>query len=311
VLARRGLTVQLWVHDAALAARMARTRFNETYLPGFPIPDSVQIGADLHRVLEKTDAVVFTVPSHTLRGIAGYARPYLEPGACLISATKGIEEGSLSRMSEVLSEVCGPRKFVALSGPSFAREVAEERPTALVAASCDLGLAQEVQQLFSGARFRVYASTDVIGVELGGAVKNVIAIAAGVCHGLQLGNNAVAALITRGLAEMSRLGVALRADPMTLAGLAGLGDLVLTCTGDLSRNRTVGIQLAQGQSLAQITQGTRTVAEGVKSTNSVVKLGRQESVSLPISEQMYAVLHAECSPMEAMGRLMERSPKRE
>jgi len=290
---------------------MAHTRFNETYLPGFPIPDSVQIGTDLPRALEKADAVIFAVPSHTLREIALGACPYLEPDACLISATKGIEEGSLSRMSEVLSEVCGPRKFVALSGPSFAREVAEERPTALVAASGDLGLAQEVQQLFSGARFRVYASTDVTGVELGGAVKNVIAIAAGVCHGLQLGHNAAAALITRGLAEMSRLGVALHADPMTLAGLAGLGDLVLTCTGDLSRNRNVGIQLAQGQSLAQITQSMKTVAEGIRSTNSVVKLGRRESVSLPISEQMYAVLHAGCSPMEAMGRLMERSPKRE
>lgn len=311
VLARRGLSVRLWVHNADLAERMLKTRLNDAYLPGFPLCESIEICTNLHNCVQGADAVTFAVPSHALRQVAGSARGGLSRDAVLISATKGLEEATLLRMSQVLRESCGSEKIVVLSGPSFAREVAQEQPTAIVAACADLGLALAVQNLFSAARFRVYASQDVMGVELGGAVKNVIAIAAGVCHGLHLGQNAIAALITRGLAEMCRLAAAMGAQPQTLAGLAGLGDLVLTCTGELSRNRQVGIHLAQGQTLQQILQGMKTVAEGIKTTGSVVELGRRKQVDLPISEQMYSVLHGRRSAPDAIGILMERSPREE
>ncbi len=307
VLARRGLPVRLWVHNPDLAERISKTRMNEAYLPGFPLCDSIEICTNMHNCVQGADTVTFAVPSHALRQVAVSARGGLSPETLLISATKGLEEGTLSRMSEVLKESAGSDRIVVLSGPSFAREVAQEQPTAIVVASRDLRLALEVQNLFSAARFRVYASQDVMGVEVGGAVKNVIAIAAGVCHGLDLGQNAIAALITRGLAEMSRLAAAMGAQPQTLSGLAGLGDLVLTCTGELSRNRQVGIQLAAGQTLQQILHGMKTVAEGIKTTSSVVQLGIREHVDLPISQQMHAVLHGERSAPDAIAILMERS----
>jgi len=307
VLARRGLPVRLWVHDPVLAGRMAGSRLNDAYLPGFPLRENIEICTNLHNCLSEADAITFAVPSHSLRQVLNLAHGGIPQGATLISATKGLEENTLLRMSQVLRQVSGSEKIVVLSGPSFAREVAQKQPTAVVSASADLALAQQVQNLFSGARFRVYASQDVVGVELGGAVKNVIAIAAGVCHGLNLGQNALAALITRGLAEMSRLAAALGAQPQTLGGLTGLGDLVLTCNGELSRNRHVGIQLAQGQTLPQIVEGMKTVAEGIKTTDSVVRLGAREKVTLPISEQMHAVLHGKQTPREAIEILMDRS----
>jgi glycerol-3-phosphate dehydrogenase (NAD(P)+) len=229
-----------------------------------------------------------------------------------VSATKGLENGTLLRMSEIIGGVVGPTARVAvISGPSFAKEVARCEPTALVAASVDPEAAAEVQAAFSGPTFRVYTSSDPIGVEIGGSIKNVVAIGAGVLHGLGLGNNAMAALITRGLAEMTRLAVAMGGKPQTLAGLAGLGDLVLTCNGDLSRNRTVGVELAKGRRLEEITGSMKMVAEGVKTTNAAVDLAQRYSVEMPIAEQMYQVLHEGISPKAAIQRLMERSLKGE
>jgi len=308
LLAKRGFPVNLWVHDPALAERLAETRVNDVYLPDSALGKNVKVCTTMHNCLQQVDSVIFAVPSHALRSVAVLARLELPVEINLVSATKGLEENTLLRMSEVLHEIFPRAPVAVVSGPSFAAEVAADQPTAVVAASADLAAAHQVQQMLTGANFRVYVSQDVAGVELGGAMKNVIAIAAGVCCGLQLGQNAVAALITRGLAEMSRLAVALGGQTQTLAGLAGFGDLVLTCTGEQSRNRAIGVQLAHGRSLAEITRDMRTVAEGIRSTGSIVKLGLREKVSLPISEQMHAVLHGERSPEQAIRLLMERSP---
>ena len=308
LLAKRGLPVNLWVHDPVLAERLAKTRVNDVYLPGYALCKNIKVCTTMHNCLQQVDSVIFAVPSHALRSVAVLAHLELPVEINLVSATKGLEENTLLRMSKVLHEIFPGAPVSVVSGPSFAAEVAAGQPTAVVAASADLAAAHQVQQMLTGANFRVYVSQDVAGVELGGAMKNVIAIAAGVCCGLQLGQNAVAALITRGLAEMSRLAVALGGQTQTLAGLAGFGDLVLTCTGERSRNRAIGVQLAHGRSLAEITRDMRTVAEGIRSTGSIVKLGLREKVSLPISEQMHAVLHGERSPEQAIRLLMERSP---
>jgi glycerol-3-phosphate dehydrogenase (NAD(P)+) len=241
--------------------------------------------------------------------------PHLDARMLFVSATKGLENGSLLRSSEVVADVLRRRfttsRIAVISGPTFAREVAAFAPTALVVASRDAAVAAEVQVAFSGPAFRLYTSADPVGVEIGGAIKNVVAIGAGVLHGMALGHNPTAALITRGLAEMTRLAVAMGARPLTLAGLAGLGDLVLTCTGELSRNRTVGIELARGRSLDEIVHSMKMVAEGIKTTNAAVDLARRHSVEMPIAEQMYQMLHSGVSPREAIQRLMERSLKGE
>jgi glycerol-3-phosphate dehydrogenase (NAD(P)+) len=247
------------------------------------------------------------------------ALPYLRAEATFVSATKGIEAGTLMRMSEVMADVIRPRfepkpfepKIAVLSGPTFAREIAKGEPAALVVVSFDPAIAVGVQKAFSGPTFRLYANSDPIGVELGGALKNVIAIAAGVVEGLGLGNNTMAALITRGLAEITRLAVAMGGHPKTLSGLAGLGDLVLTCTGDLSRNRRVGIELARGKSLTEITESTPMVAEGVETCGSAVALGARFGVDLPIMQQMHEVLQRGKDPRDALRDLMERSLKSE
>ncbi len=232
----------------------------------------------------------------------------------LVSATKGLETGTLLRVSEVIRQVLEPHfapRVAVLSGPTFAREVARGDPTALVVASTDHELAETVQTVFSGPTFRLYTSSDPVGVEIGGAVKNVVAIGAGVCHGLGLGQNAIAALITRGLAEISRLAMAMGGQPKTLAGLAGLGDLVLTCTGDLSRNRHVGLELAKGRKLEEIVESMKMVAEGIKTTSAAVDLARRHSVEMPIAQQMHAMLQLGRSPREAIRQLMERTLKEE
>jgi glycerol-3-phosphate dehydrogenase (NAD(P)+) len=231
-----------------------------------------------------------------------------------VSATKGLENETLLRVSEVVREVLNTRfaaRIAVISGPTFAREVARFEPTALVVASEDAALTERVQAAFSGPTFRLYTSTDPVGVEIGGSIKNVVAIGAGVLHGMGMGHNPTAALITRGLAEMTRLAVALGGKPLTLAGLAGLGDLVLTCTGDLSRNRTVGVELAHGRKLDEIVRSMKMVAEGIKTTNAAVDLARRHAVEMPISEQMFQMLHFGVSPREAIQRLMERSLKGE
>jgi glycerol-3-phosphate dehydrogenase (NAD(P)+) len=258
--------------------------------------------------------VLSVTPSHLVRSIYGQMLPFLNESMVFVSATKGLENGTLLRTSEVIRQVVSTRftpRLAVISGPSFAREVAHSEPTALVVASCDAGLTETIQTSFSGPTFRLYASADPIGVEVGGSIKNVVAIAAGVLHGMGLGHNVQAALITRGLAEITRLAVAMGGRAQTLAGLAGLGDLVLTCTGDLSRNRTLGMELARGRKLDEIVQSMKMVAEGVKTTNAVVDLAARLKVEMPISQQMYEMLHHGVSPRDALQRLMERSLKGE
>lgn len=303
--------VRLWVHDAALADRMQASRSNDFYLPGFAIPAQVHISHHLGVVLDQADVVVQATPSHYAREVLGQAAPHLAPAALVVSATKGIETGSLLRMSQVLAEACGSRPSAVLSGPSFAQEVAAGKPVALVIAAEERGVAGAIQTAFSTSSLRLYVSGDVVGVELGGALKNVIAIGAGVCTGLELGHNALAALMTRGLAEMSRLAVALGGAPQTLSGLAGMGDLVLTCTGALSRNRKVGIGLASGIGIKEISASMKMVAEGVRTTAAAMDLARRHGVEMPIAEQMEALLAGERTPREAIRLLMERSLKDE
>lgn len=311
-LANAGHEVRLWARDAALASTMAAARENPTYLPGVALPDVIAPTTDLRTALDGAEFVVIAVPSHGVRDVARAANAHL-PGACVIvSATKGLEEGSLLRMSQVLrAELPEAGEIIALSGPSFALELARGLPTALVAAGQSPAMVEAVMAHFGSPALRLYGSSDVVGVELGGSLKNVIAIAAGVVEGLGLGHNALAALITRGLAELSRLGVALGAQRDTLSGLAGLGDLVLTCTGDLSRNRRVGLALARGQSLAEILAGTRMVAEGVRTTDAALALSAQHGIELPIAREMSEVLSGRTDPRTAIRNLMGRKQKLE
>ncbi len=316
VLARQSLRrhVKLWVRDAVLCEQMRKRRVNGVYLPGQKIPRNVEVTPDLARALGGAEMVVGAMPSAHAREMYSRMLPYLDSGKVLVSATKGLEAERRLRMSEVIGEVLG-RKFeprvAVLSGPSFAREVARGDPTAVVIASADGETAREVQAEFSGPTLRLYTNDDMIGTELGGAVKNVIAIAAGVCVGLGLGHNTLAALVTRGLVEMTRLAVAMGGRRETLMGLAGLGDLVLTCTGALSRNRTVGVELGKGRKLERILAGKRMVAEGVGTTRVALELARQAGVEMPITEQMEAVLYRGRAPRKAIRELMERRPRAE
>lgn len=311
-LARAGHHVRLWGRDPALVDDMRARQANAVYLPEVPLPDTIEITAMLDRALGATDIVVIAIPSHGLRTVVNAATPYVGARATLVSATKGIEAGSLLRMSEVIAQEVGPdRPVVVLSGPSFAREVAAQQPTAVLAASSDPAAAELVQSEFRSPYFRLYASDDVTGVEIGGAMKNVIAIAAGVVEGLGLGRNALAALITRGLAEVTRLACAAGGKRETLAGLSGLGDLVLTCTGDLSRNRHVGIELARGRRVQDIVTGMKMVAEGVRTTGSAMALGERFGVEMPIATQMAEVLAGRCDLRTAVGALMLRPQRAE
>jgi glycerol-3-phosphate dehydrogenase (NAD(P)+) len=314
VLAPRFQQVRLWVYEADLADRMASSRENDVYLPRAKIPTNIDVCSELPGVLEGAGIVLSVMPSHLVRGMYRRMLPLLDPSMLFVSATKGLENGTLLRVSQVIREVAGERfepSVAVISGPTFAREVARGEPTALVVASENESTAEAIQTAFSGPSFRLYTSADPVGVEVGGSIKNVVAIGSGVLHGMGLGHNATAALITRGLAEMTRLAVAMGGKPLTLAGLAGLGDLVLTCTGDLSRNRSVGIELARGRKLDEIVQSMNMVAEGIKTTNAAVDLARRYSVEMPISEQMFQMLHFGISPQEAIRRLMERSLKGE
>jgi glycerol-3-phosphate dehydrogenase (NAD(P)+) len=310
VLAPKFERIRLWVYEADLAREMEKRRENGLYLPGFQLPGNIMITTSLAEAATDTPIVLSAVPSHFLRTVFQQMLPALNPETLLISATKGIECQTLQLPSgiieEVVSSVFTPRVAV-LSGPSFAREVVSLSPTAVVIAACDPAIACLVQTLFSGPTLRLYTSSDPIGVQIGGSIKNVVAIAAGIVHGLGLGHNAMAALITRGLAEMTRLAVALGGQQQTLSGLAGLGDLVLTCTGELSRNRTVGMELARGRKLPEILGSMRMVAEGVETTGAARELARRHSIEMPITEQMYQVLHFDLPPAMAVRRLMERS----
>jgi len=311
VLAPKFDRVSLWVYEEDLAGRMKASRENDIYLKGFALPEKVEILTDLGQTVDRASLVIGVMPSRHARKLYSRLKPHLDDSMIFVSATKGIESGTLLRMSEVIREVTGAPKIAALSGPTFAREVARGEPAAVVVASDDGEVAKQVQTAFSGPTLRLYTNHDPIGVEVGAALKNVIAIGAGVCQGLGLGNNTLAALITRGLAEITRLACAMGGEPKTLAGLAGLGDLVLTCSGELSRNRRVGIELARGRKIEQITESTPMVAEGVETCSAAVNLGARFGVDLPIIQQMNAVLHEGKSPREALRDLMERSLKGE
>ena len=318
VLGRKGVhEVRLWAREQEVYDSIASRQVNDVFLRGCPIPNSVSVTTEYEACIHDAEIVVCAVPSQHCRAIFQEIKKYLQPQMLLVSATKGLEQSSLLRMTSVIAEVADtgtgsiPR-VGALSGPSFAKEVALGDPTAITIASQDATLAKTVQQAFSDASFRVYRNDDVTGVELGGALKNVVAIAAGICDGLGLGHNSIAALITRGLAEITRLVVACGGREQTMAGLAGLGDLVLTCTGELSRNRSVGVELGRGRKLPEILSNMRgTVAEGIFTTYAAVGLARAQGIEMPITEQMHSILRDGKPPREAIHELMTRSAKSE
>jgi len=310
--ARIGHAVDLWGRDASLMRDIVQTHANTAYLPGVTLAPSIAPTASLETALADATLVIAAVPSHGMRNVLRAAAPFLGRGAVLVSATKGLETDSLARMSQVAADETGPdRPIAVLSGPSFALEVARGMPTAVVVASADADTAARVQHTLKGPALRLYGSDDVTGVEFGGALKNVIAIAAGVVEGLGIGHNAMAALITRGLVEMSRLASAEGSRRETLAGLSGLGDLVLTCTGDLSRNRHVGIELGRGRPLGDILSETRMVAEGVRTTAAALALGQRHGVELPLAAQMAAVLDGRTPARQAVEALMLRPQRSE
>ena len=309
VLAPRFEQIRLWARESDLAMRMVARRENDVFLPGFELPVNVAPTSELGGAVQGAEVVLGVMPSKYARVVYVQMAPHLDESTSIVTATKGLEHDTLLRMSEVAREVISQRfapRIAVLSGPTFAREVARGEPAAVVIASEDRELATSIQRLFSGPTFRLYASPDPVGVETGAALKNIIAIGAGICQGMGLGNNTIAALITRGLAEITRLAVAMGGQPRTLAGLAGLGDLVLTCNGELSRNRGVGIELAKGRRLPEILQSMTMVAEGVETVPAAVDLGRKFRVTMPITEQMDSILRGGRSPREAIRELMER-----
>jgi glycerol-3-phosphate dehydrogenase (NAD(P)+) len=311
---RAGLAPRIWVFEAELLEIVRKSFENAWFLPGVRIPETVEPDGALATVVGDAETVVVAVPSHVFREVVRAMAPHLPPGARVLSAAKGLEEDRLARMSEILAEelpASHARRTAVLSGPTFALEVGHGRPTAAVLASADAGLARELQAALATPTFRLYTQADVAGVELGGALKNVLAIATGIADGLELGYNARAALLTRGLAEITRLGVALGARARTFAGLAGLGDLILTCTGELSRNRRLGLALARGESLAEWQAGTRSVAEGVRTAQAGLALARRVGVATPVIAEVAAVLFERKAPREALLALLSRSARPE
>ncbi len=314
LLAGKGGEVTLWAYEPDLVERLKANRVNDLFLPGIELDSRLAFSNDLAAAVSGCQVVVLVSPSQVMRQVVAGLSPHLAGDALLVSAAKGIENDTLLLMSEVLSEVLGSAvasRCAVLSGPSFAREVALRLPTAVTVAALEADVGKAVQELFRTDYFRVYTNADVVGVELGGALKNVIALAAGVSDGLGFGHNARAALINRGLVEMARLGAAKGAEAETFAGLAGMGDLVLTCTGDLSRNRSVGIELGKGRKLADIIGGMRMVAEGVKTTLSAWQLAQKLGVAMPITEQMYRILYEDKDPRQAVTELMQRQQRSE
>ena len=313
LLSRGGHVVTLWSHEPGVTQAIIERRENP-YLPGVAIDVAVGAQSGLAPTLEDAELVVSATPSQFVRDVMARAAKHLMPSATVVSASKGIELTTRLRMAQVIADSLGPGwrgSFAVLSGPSFAKEVAAGIPTAVVVASREAETANEVQRSFQAGHFRIYTSTDVVGVEISGALKNVMALAAGISVGLGHGHNTIAALVSRGLAEMVRLGVAMGAEPTTFAGLAGMGDLLLTCTGTLSRNRAVGIRLGRGEPLASILDGMTAVAEGVRTAEAVHQLARSHGVEMPIAEQVYAIVHDGRDPKHALRELMERAPKPE
>ena len=314
LLSKKGHDVCLWAFEPEVAEQITRGRENVSYLPGIDLPENLQSTADLATAVRGAEFVVSVSPAQVTGLVMAEAAPHIEDDALIVSASKGIELTTLRRMDEVVTEILSPAQmdgFTVLSGPSFALEVAEQIPTAVVAASDSADAASAVQNLFQTQYFRVYTGSDVIGVELGGALKNVIALGAGLAAGLECGRNTLAALITRGLAEMRRLGVAMGAQASTFSGLAGIGDLVLTCTGTLSRNRTVGYRLGQGEALEDILEEMTAVAEGVATAHAVHDLAARYGVEMPIAEEVFGILTLGSDPKQAITNLMERDPRSE
>ena len=312
LLANRGHEVVVWAFEPEVAEDISRRHRNDLFLPQAPLHASVTSTTDVRVAVRDAELIISAAPSHAVRTVMGEAAGAVREGAIVVSASKGLESDDCKRMTEVLSDVLPPGTgLAALSGPTFAREVYERQPTAAAVASTDADVARRAQLALSAPHFRIYTNEDVIGVELGGALKNIIAIAAGILDGLGIGHNARAALITRGLAEITRLGVALGAQPLTFAGLAGMGDLVLTTTGHLSRNRSLGVALGQGQKLADIMAQRLSVAEGVRTARAAVALAERSGVELPIGREVARVLFEDKAPRQAIGDLMERSLKSE
>jgi glycerol-3-phosphate dehydrogenase (NAD(P)+) len=311
LLTRAGHDVRLWAYEAEVVEAVNTTHSNPVFLPGAALDDRLKATDDPTEAIRAADCVLAVSPSHVTRQVLQRVAPVLLEGALIACATKGIETETLKLMHEVAAEVLPSHRFVALSGPSFAREVFAGEPTAVVAASADPGAAEAVQHLFTTATFRVYSNPDVVGTELAGAVKNVIAIAAGIAEGLGLGHNPRAALVTRGLAEITRLGLALGAEARTFAGLAGMGDLILTTSGQQSRNRSLGVALAQGTSLEAHQGAHKSVAEGVNTARAAVRLAARHGVELPITAKVHAILFDGLDPRQAIGELMIRTPKPE
>jgi glycerol-3-phosphate dehydrogenase (NAD(P)+) len=316
--ARKPHEISLWAHSAEFAQTLQGQRENSAYLQGIRLPATIRITHDMPAALAAAQIVIGAIPSAHARAVYAQALAFVTPEMVFVSATKGLEPATHLRMSLVLAQVLGKagavdpsQRIAVLSGPSFAMEAARGEPTAVVLAAQDAALASLLQEELSGPSFRLYTNDDVLGVELAGAMKNVMAIAAGACQGLGLGSNPLAALITRGLAEMMRLAAALGARPETLSGLAGLGDLVLTCTGALSRNRHVGIELGKGRPLPEILAGMRMVAEGVGTAAPLLALAREHAIEMPITEQVDAILHRGKSPKDAIREIMDRPLKRE
>jgi len=313
-LARQGHETIIWEYDRELAEAHQAAGENTRYLPNIPWPQNLSMTNNMAEALENADIVVAVVPSQTMRATMTAAAPFLNKKSVICVASKGVEQGSLMTMDEVIKETVPQGwhdKITVLSGPSFALEVARGMPTAVVVAGWDEKIADTVATAFHGGSFRVYHSSDVVGVEMGGALKNVMAIACGIADGAGFGHNTRAALITRGLAEITRLAVARSANPLTLAGLAGMGDLVLTCTGDLSRNRQVGLALGQGKSLEQILKELGQVAEGVATARSAHNLGKKMGVDLPLTDQIYQIIHENKPVHDALGELLGRERKAE
>ena len=313
-LGRKNIETKLWIRESEVCEETLRYRENRTFLPGSIFPLSVSFFNNFEDAVKDTEIVFFAVPSKFCRQIFEQTAPLLSSDHIIVNLTKGIEKSTLKRMSELMEEVFSPEfipRIVRLSGPSFAREVAESYPTAVVVASKNLEYSKQIQHLVSNSYFRAYSSEDIIGVEVAGALKNVIAIASGISDGLDFGANSIAALITRGMAEIARLGKKLGAKKETFSGLAGIGDLVLTCTGKLSRNRSLGNELGKGKKLEQIVSGMKMVAEGINTTLSAQQLVERENVEMPICEQVYQILYLNKNPKIALQDLMARSLKDE
>ena len=305
-LARNGLPVDLWVYESEVCEEILTKRENSVYLPNFELPSTIFPSTSLEYVVKDKDSLFLVVPSHVMRLTAKHLDPFLKPGCLIINATKGIENDSLQTVNTILQKtISASSRLASISGPTFATEVAKQVPSAIVAAAKDMKTAEDVQTILSTSHFKVFTSTDILGVELGGSLKNVIAIATGIADGLELGFNARSALITRGLVEMKRIGTALGARPETFSGLSGMGDLVLTCTGDLSRNRSVGVKLGRGEKLKEIVESMQMVAEGVKTVKSAYSLKKKLNTQASIIEETYNVLYEEKPPLQALEDLMK------